>query len=353
MHGRGRVWIFSLLWVNLPVLLVVLLLQIADNSDWGPRDLLRTWAYALVYANVGGLPAILVLPGLVGRFSGRKRRQVLVVALGSLSFAAVGCLTAQTLLMWTRIAIPQHFWTDYLHTLSIAVLLAVVFALGSFFYASLRGRLQEAEGKLHEKEIAAERARKLVAEARLQSLESRLQPHFLFNTLNSISSLIPTDPVKAEHTVGRLAGLLRASLDNTTQPMVPLARELAIIEDYVEIERVRFGSKLRGRVEVPEELHDIKVPPLSIQSLVENAVKHGITPRRDGGEFVITASLANARLCIEVCDTGPGFDVAAIRAGHGLDSLVGRLDALYGDAARLSVFRRDGWCVVQMIVPYS
>jgi two-component system sensor histidine kinase AlgZ len=352
MPRIGRVWIFSLLWTNLSVLLVVLI-QIAGNGTWGPRDLLRMAAYSMVYANVTALPAILVLPGWLARYSGRKRRQVFVVVLGSLSFAAVGCLMAQTLLMWTRVAIPQHFWTDYLHGLQTAVLLALVFGLGAFFYASLRDRLQEAEGKLHEKEIAAERARKLVAEARLQSLESRLHPHFLFNTLNSISSLIPTDPVKAEQTVGRLAGLLRSSLDNTTQPVVPLARELAITEDYVEIERVRFGGKLRGRVEVPEELHAFKVPPLSIQSLVENAVKHGITPQRAGGEFAITASLANARLCIEVCDTGPGFDVAAIRAGHGLDNLVGRLDALYGDAARLNVLRRDGWCVVQMILPCS
>jgi two-component system sensor histidine kinase AlgZ len=352
MPGRGRVWIFSLLWANLSVLLVVLV-QIGGNGTWTARDLLRTWAYSLVYANVTALPAILVLPGWIGRFSGRKRWQLFVVVLGSLSFAAAGCLAAQTLLMWTRIAIPQDFWTDYLHTLWTAVLLALVFALGALFYASLRDRLHEAEGKLHEKEIAAERARKLVAEARLQSLESRLHPHFLFNTLNSISSLIPTDPAKAEQTVGRLAGLLRSSLDNTTQPVIPLARELAITEDYVEIERVRFGGKLRGRVEVPDELRDTKVPPLSIQSLVENAVKHGITPQRAGGEVVITASLANARLCIEVRDTGPGFDVAAIRAGHGLDNLVGRLDALYGDAARLNVLRRDGWCVVQMILPCS
>ena len=109
-------------------------------------------------------------------------------------------------------------------------------------------------------------------------------------------------------------------------------------------------AKLDG---IAKELHDIKVPPLSIQSLVENAVKHGITPQRAGGEFAVTASLANARLCIEVCDTGPGFDVAAIRAGHGLDNLVGRLDALYGDAARLNVLRRNGWCVVQMMLPCS
>ena len=123
MPGRGRVWIFSLLWANLSVLLVVLV-QIGGNGTWTARDLLRMWAYSLVYANVTALPAILVLPGWLGRYSGRKRRQVFVVVLGSLSFAAVGCLTAQTLLMWTRVAIPQHFWTDYLHSLQTAVLLA-------------------------------------------------------------------------------------------------------------------------------------------------------------------------------------------------------------------------------------
>jgi signal transduction histidine kinase len=350
MRRTGRVWIVSLLWVNVSVLLVVVV-QTAGTGPWGASNLLRTWAYSLVYANVTALPAILALPGWVKRFSGRE--QVFAVVLGSLSFAAVGCLAAETLLMWTGIDLPQHFWTDYLHTLQSAMPLAGAFALGTFLYASQRSRLQAAEGKLQEEEIAAERARKLAAEARLQSLESRLHPHFLFNTLNSISSLIPTDPAKAEHVVGRLAALLRSSLDDTTQPLVTLARELAITEDYLEIERVRFGGKLRGRIEVPEELHDLKVPPLSIQSLVENAVKHGITPRRAGGEFTITASLANACLCIEVCDTGPGFDLGAVLAGHGLDNLIGRLDALYGDAARLNVLKRDGWCVVQMILPCS
>lgn len=352
MRRTGQVWIVSLLWVNLSVLFVVLI-QSAGTDTWGARDLLRMWAYSLVYANVTALPAILAMPGLIGRFSGHERKQVFVVILGSLSFAAVGCLAAQALLMWTRIAMPQYFWAYYLQTLQAAMPLALAFSLGAFFYASQRSRLQAAERKLHEQEIAAERARKLAAEARLQSLESRLHPHFLFNTLNSISALIPTDAAKAEHAVGRLAGLLRSSLDDTTQSVVPLARELAITEDYLEIERIRFGSKLRGRIEVPGELHDLKVPPLSIQSLVENAVKHGITPRRAGGEFTITASLANAHLWIEVCDTGPGFDVAAILAGHGLDNLIGRLDALYGDTARLNVLRRDGWCVVQMILPCS
>jgi len=102
---------------------------------------------------------------------------------------------------------------------------------------------------------------------------------------------------------------------------------------------------------VPAELQDAKVPPMSVQSLVENAVKHGITPQSGGGEILVTASAENDGLRIEVRDTGPGFDLAAIPAGHGLDSLVERLDALYGAKARLNFLRRDGYSVVEMVLP--
>jgi LytS/YehU family sensor histidine kinase len=207
------------------------------------------------------------------------------------------------------------------------------------------------EARLLEKEIAEERARKLAAEARLRSLESRIHPHFLFNTLNAISSLIAVDPARAEQIVCRLATLLRASLDASNQPLIPLRQELAMVESYVDIEKVRFGDKLRGAVEVPAELLDSQVPPYSVQSLVENAVKHGITPQSGGGEFLVKASADTGSLRIEVQDTGPGFDLAAIRAGHGLDNLVERLSALFGEKARLNVLRRDGNCVVEMVLP--
>ena len=160
----------------------------------------------------------------------------------------------------------------------------MVFGLGAFSYASMRDRLRRTEEKLHEKEVAEARTQKLVTEARLRSLESRLHPHFLFNTLNSISALIMVDPARAEQIVGRLAALLRSSLDTTTRSLIPLAQELAMVEDYIDIERARFGGKLQGRVDVPAQLQDAQVPPLSVQLLVENAVKHGIAPQRSGGE---------------------------------------------------------------------
>jgi LytS/YehU family sensor histidine kinase len=207
------------------------------------------------------------------------------------------------------------------------------------------------EEKLHEKEMAEERARKLAAEARLSSLESRIHPHFLFNTLNSISSLIAVNPARAEQTVGQLATLLRASLDSSHQPLIPLRQELAMVKSYIDIEKVRFGDKLCGSVEVPAALEDDQVPPMSVQSLVENAVKHGITSQGAGGEFLVTACAENGSLRIEVRDSGPGFDLTAIRPGHGLDSLVQRLDALFGAKAHLNVFRREGYSVVEMVLP--
>ena len=344
-----RKWAFSFFWINLAVAVVVLI-QIVGNQISSVRELLHVLTYALVYANLTGAMGVLVLGGLAESFALRSPL-VPFVAVGVIAFSALGCLLAQTLLMEIGFVIPQHFWAEYLHTLRVAMPLAAVFGLGAMVHGSLRGRVQLMEERLHEKEVTEERARKLAAEARLRSLESRIHPHFLFNTLNSISSLIAVNPTRAEQIVGRLAALLRASLDTSNQPLIPLRQELAMVESYIDIERVRFGDKLRGSVRVPVELQDVKVPPMSVQSLVENAVKHGITPQSGGGEILVTASAENDGLRIEVRDTGPGFDLAAIPAGHGLDSLVERLDALYGAKARLNFLRRDGYSVVEMVLP--
>lgn len=345
-----RRWIFSLLWINLAVI-VVILVQLVANQMSSVKDLLRVLAYALVYANLTGILGTWVLGGLAEKMALRKSYLVPTVAVGIIVFTAAGCLMAQTLLMVLGLVVPQHFWPEYLRILRVAMPLAVVFGLGAVVHGSLRERVQIMEEKLHEKEVAEERTRKLAAEARLRSLESRIHPHFLFNTLNSISSLIAVNPARAEQMVGRLAALLRASLDSSHQPLIPLREELAMVESYVDIEKTRFGDKLRGSVKVPSELQEARVPPMSIQSLVENAVKHGITPQSSGGEFLVTASAENGNLRIEVCDNGPGFDLTGIRSGHGLDNLVERLDALFGAKARLNVLRRNGDCVVEMVLP--
>ena len=344
-------WIFSLLWINVAVALVVLI-RVVGNQITSVRGLLYELAYSLVFANLTGILAMLVIGAIAVRLQARKIPLMPNMFACILVFVPAGCLLAQTLLMAIGMLVPRNFWTDYFNILRVSMPLAAVFGFGALVHAMLRERLRVAEEKLHEKEVAEQRAQKLATEARLSSLESRIHPHFLFNTLNSISSMITVNPARADQIVGRLAVLLRASLDSSNQPLIPLEQELAMVESYLDIEKARFGDKLRGSTNVPDNLRSARVPPMSVQALVENAVKHGITAQRGGGEILVAASDQDGNLKIEVRDTGPGFDLTAIPAGHGLDNLVERLDALFGDKARLNVFRRDGQSVVEMVLPH-
>ena len=316
------------------------------------RDILYSLAYSLVFANLTGVLGIIAIGAIAARAQARKIPLMPTLLFCILVLVPAGCLLAQTLLMAIGALVPRNFWIDYFNTLRVSMPLAAVFGLGALVHAMLRERLRVAEEKLHEKEVAEQRAQKLATEARLSSLESRIHPHFLFNTLNSISSMITVNPARAEQIVGKLAVLLRASLDNSNQPLIPLQQELAMVESYLDIEKARFGDKLRGSTEVSDDLRGAKVPPMSVQALVENAVKHGIAPQRGGGEILVAASAENGSLIIEVRDTGQGFNLTAIPAGHGLDNLVERLHALFGDKARLNVFRRDGQSVVEMVLPH-
>ena len=209
-------------------------------------------------------------------------------------------------------------------------------------YRTLRERLEETSLQLRTKELERERALKLATEAQLASLESRIHPHFLFNTLNSISSLIPEDPVRAERLVEQMAALLRFSLDAHQSGLVPLARELKIVGDYLEIERARFGDRLRYEIDIPADLNESQIPPLSLQTLVENSVKYAIAPDRVGGEIRITGAGSNGDFRVEVSDPGPAFQLESAPAGHGLDNLKGRLSAIFGDRAQLMLQRVAG-----------
>lgn len=347
---RGpRDWVFSFLWINLSVAAVVVIL-LAENHISSGRQLLRILVFALFYANLTGILGFLALHGLAVKLL-RNPSMIRLVAAAVLVIVPVGCLLAEALQMGLGLVVPRLFWREYLSTLRVAMPLAIVFGTGAMVHASLRSRVQSMEEKLREKELSEERAQKLAAEARLHLLETQIHPHFLFNTLNSISSLISVNPNRAEQIVGKLATMLRTSLDTSGQPLIPLQQELAMVESYLEIERARFGDKLRSSIAVPPDLQSAKVPLMAVQSLVENAVKYGITPRSDGGEIVVVAAAENGNLRIEVRDTGPGFDLSAVRAGHGLDNLVSRLHVLFGAEARLNVVRRDGYSVVEMVLP--
>lgn len=194
------------------------------------------------------------------------------------------------------------------------------------------------------------------AEARLQALTLQLRPHFLFNTLNAIAELIHEDPGAAERMVGRLADLLRRTLETDGSAEVPLATELELVNRYLEIEAVRFQDRLRVRWEIASETRGAGVPAMILLPLVENAVRHGVASRPGPGQVGIRARRDVGTLRVEVWDDGPGLDEEAAtstRRGIGLANTRARLLQLYGASHRLELVDGTlGGLVVRLSLPF-
>lgn len=193
------------------------------------------------------------------------------------------------------------------------------------------------ENKLEEQE-------RLLLQTRMEALQSQINPHFLFNTLNSVSSLVRFNPDKAREMIVKLANILRR-LMRTTDAFVPLREEFDFIDDYLDIEVVRFGpDKLRVMKELEPASLDVLVPSMMLQPLVENAIKHGVAPRIDGGSIYLRSRLADSRVVIEVEDDGVGFADGAPSAGTGIGmaNVTERLLVLYGDSARIETDSTPG-----------
>lgn len=189
-----------------------------------------------------------------------------------------------------------------------------------------------------------------LTEARLQALQTQLQPHFLFNTLNSISAHIREQPAVADEMVSNLADLLRATLEQEQEPETTLENELRVLGFYLEIQRVRFGERLRLELIVPPELRDALVPTFILQPLVENAIQHGIGQHSEDGVVTVQASRTGDRLQLRVADNGGGLPPSLPPApveGIGLGNTRTRLRTLYGEQCRLDLHRSTagGMCV--------
>ena len=320
----------------------------------GHSDVSITLQSALVHAAVMTVTVSLTLPRLNAALASRSaplRWTVKLAVLAALALVGAALACGGITLLGLRPAEPLRLcWR---HDFSINVLITLTLGISMGLYDAQRRRLDAVTTALRARELEDERARKIALEARLASLEARLQPHFMFNTLNAISALIQEDPDEAERTVERLAALLRFSLDATERGMVPLEHELKIVTDYIEIERTRFGHRLGYALDIAPEAAGGEVPPLTLQVLVENSVKHAIAPRPSGGRLRIEAAVDGARLRLSVWDDGPGFTVDAMRPGRGLDTLRARLAARFGADASLSVTRRDGGTLVTVTLPHA
>jgi sensor histidine kinase YesM len=190
--------------------------------------------------------------------------------------------------------------------------------------------------------------------ARMDALKMQINPHFLFNALNSIAALIETDrKVEAYHATELLGGLLRAALDQSSERYLPLEQEIEFVERYIEVEKVRFGSRIRFDVDIDEAARDFDVPALILQPLIENAIKHAVNRSTDDVVMTVRARLDHGHLDIAVTDNGPGIDDAnAPGDGYGLGNVRRRLELLYGSAARLHVGNRaEGGVQATLVLP--
>jgi hypothetical protein len=194
--------------------------------------------------------------------------------------------------------------------------------------------------------------RRLVAQAELRALQSQIHPHFLFNALNALYGIIPKEARGARDTVLNLADIFRYFLE-TKKTLVPLEEELHIVKAYLEVERLRLGDKLRVEIEVTEEARAVPIPILSVQPLVENAVKHGIAPQAGGGWIRIQASIdLQGALVIVVRDSGLGFSKSN-QTGVGLENVERRLELCYGGEARLAIESSASGTEVSVQIPWA
>ncbi|MFM2126505.1 MAG: hypothetical protein RL328_2956 [Acidobacteriota bacterium] len=191
--------------------------------------------------------------------------------------------------------------------------------------------------------------RRLVAQAELRALQSQIHPHFLFNALNALYGIIPREAKGARDTVLNLADIFRYFLD-TRKTMVPLSEELHIVKAYLEVEHLRLGNKLRTQFHIAPDALDVPIPVLSLEPIVENAVKHGIAPLASGGEVTIAAQIVHGELRVAVRDSGRGFDKSN-RSGVGLENVERRLALSYGGAARLEIASSSSGSTVTLQLP--
>jgi hypothetical protein len=234
---------------------------------------------------------------------------------------------------------------------------AFLLILAAIIVKIVLGSKKKAESRAQAATMTAaeEGLKRQLAEAQLKMMQAQVEPHFLFNTLASVDYLIETDPSRASTMQKNLIQYLRAALPQMREGSTTLGKEVALCRSYLEILRVRMDDRLQFAITVPQGLASAQFPPMMLQSLVENAIKHGLEPRAEGGSLTITASISNGNLCVTVADTGLGFGAGSQPGtGVGLANVRERLAALYGTQAKLTIqANTPNGTIATIEVPYT
>lgn len=336
-----ELWFIPLIAVIIAILILVI--------EHAHAQILAKFFSSFIYATLIGLPTAFLLNWIGFHYGDRFRRILFLIYSAALLLTAIaGSFVGAAVIRAVGIIPPGFYAREVRSSLPICLVITLVVGLSVTAYETLRHRLQAASLELRTQQMEHERANKLLAEARLSSLESRIHPHFLFNTLNSIASLVRIKPELAREMTVKLANILRALLkDHDTY--VPLRNELSFTDDYLDIEVVRFGAdKLRVEKEIDPDTLDVLVPSILLQPLIENSIKHGLEPRIHGGTVTLRSKLEGDRVLIEVLDDGvgmgdrPNTGIRRDGAGIGMKNVQERLEVLYGQQATFKVVSNPG-----------
>jgi sensor histidine kinase YesM len=280
----------------------------------------------LVFSQCIGLSIYAVNATVMCRITDKRRRWIVL----ALTFPA-SIMFGITLASWIT---GVGNWSD--PRAWVSVVIGLFFGgIGGITYF-LSERIEQLDAEVKQRQLVQSESEKRELEAHLKLLQAQIEPHFLFNTLANVSSLIESDPAQAKRLLERLNDWLRVALTRARSEHTTLADELTLLENYLQILSMRFGERLRWRIDATNEARRAPFPPMLLQPLVENAVRHGIEPNLDGGTILIHAEMKDAVLRIAVCDDGTGLS-DEIKPGTGLLNVRARLKALYGTTGRLTL----------------
>lgn len=216
------------------------------------------------------------------------------------------------------------------------ILTAIIFSGAASYFFIIKSKLQHRNELIEQERIKRMAVEKEFLSANLRMLQAQIEPHFLFNTLSNIISLIDTQPAKGKTMLLDLTKYLRTSLSRTLPEKTTLNQEIEMIKAYLNIQKIRMDDRLNFTIDVPDHLRQQSFPPMLLQPLVENAIKHGLEPKVEGGEMMIKASEENNLIRIEISDTGMGFSDFN-KSGVGMANVRERLNLLFGDKAKFVV----------------
>jgi two-component system, LytTR family, sensor kinase len=347
--SRWRVFIAAWLIYSAFRLTHLMLIKVVDPAD--PPSIANRVGLGILDGMLAGL-AMIVLVAVGERLPIERPHRLRNIILNA-SLALICSVVTLTVLYAAGHVVAPEVRTGSLIVFVFQSLTNMLFA-----FLTLAAIVQAAayQRRYHDREVDALRLQAELSAARLESLRAKLHPHFLFNTLNGISGLIYTDPRTADALVLRLAQLLRATLD-TVDDEISVRQELELLSAYLDIERVRFGDRLRVSIDAGRAAIDARIPPFLIQPLAENAIQHGIAPRATGGAITLRAFVRPddraSTLVLELADDGVGIAHDA-REGIGLSITRQRLRTLYRGAGALTVAPRDGGGTVATIeLPFA